>query len=65
VKLTYNNPTFRKGEEVAIDGLIGLFKNGESFELSDEEVKEYKNRTGNSLADVVDKNDNFTKGGAK
>ena len=64
MKLTYNNPTFKKGEEIAVEGL-GVIKNGESLELSDEEVKEYKARTGNSLADVVDKNDNFSKGGAK
>ena len=66
MKLTYNNPNFKKGEEVAITGL-GLVKNGESLELSDEQVEQYKAVTGNSLADVVKKNDNFetTKGGAK
>jgi hypothetical protein len=65
VKLTYNNPAYPKGEEIAITGIEGLVKNGESFELTDEQVKEFKARTGNSLADVVDGNDNFTKGGAK
>lgn len=65
MKLTYNSPAFLKGEEIGITGIDGLVKNGESFELSDEQVKTFKARTGNSLADVVDGNDNFTKGGAK
>lgn len=67
MKLTYNNPAFAKGEEVAIDGIEGAVKNGEPFELTDEQVKRYKAVTGNSLADVAAKNDNFEKekGGAK
>lgn len=67
MKLTYNNPAFAKGEEVSIHGLEGLFKNGEPFEVSDEQVKQFKAITGLSLADVAAKNDNFEKekGGAK
>lgn len=66
MKLTYNNPSFKKGEELAITG-IGLVKNGESLELTDEQVEQFKDITGNSLADVVKENENFgtTKGGAK
>ena len=58
MKLTYDNPAFAKGEELDLPG-FGLIKNGESFEVSDEEAKEYKNRTGRSLADVAKKDKNF------
>jgi hypothetical protein len=57
VKLTYNNPAFEKGLEIDLPG-FGLVKNGESFEVSDEEAKTYKARTGRSLADVA-KGGNF------
>ena len=67
MKLSYYNPSFEKGLEVGITGLDGLVKNGEPFEVSDEQAKQFKARTGNSLSDVVDKNSNFEKekGGAK
>ena len=61
MKLTYNNPAFAKGEEVAIHGIEGLVKNGSSFELTDEQVQQYEDITGNSLADVVKNNGNFEK----
>jgi len=60
VKLTYNNPAFAKGEEIDLPG-FGLIKNGSSFEISDEEAKDYKARTGNSLAEVADSDENFDK----
>lgn len=67
MKLTYNHPGFPKGELVAIHGLEGLVKNGESFEVTDEQAKQFKARTGNSLAEVAEKDGNFEKekGGAK
>jgi hypothetical protein len=60
VKLTYNNPAFAKGQEIDLPG-FGLIKNGEEFEVSDEEAKDYKSRTGNSLAEVANKDKNFEK----
>lgn len=67
MKLTYNNPAFEKGLEVGITGIDGLVKNGEPFEVSDEQAKHFKAVTGKSLADIAEKNDNFEKekGGAK
>lgn len=67
MKLTYYNPSFEKGLEVGITGLDGLVKNGEPFEVSDEQAKQFKAITGKSLADVAEKNKNFEKekGGAK
>ena len=61
MKLTYYNPAFAKGEEVAIHGLEGLVKNGESFEVSDEQAKRYKAITGNSLAEVAESSGSFEK----
>lgn len=61
MKLTYNNPAFAKGEEVAITGIEGPIKNGEPFEIDDEQAKHFKAVTGKSLADVAAKNDNFEK----
>ena len=60
MKLTYNNPSFEKGLEIDLPG-FGLIKNGVPFEVSDQEAKDYKSRTGNSLADVADGDDNFEK----
>ena len=60
MKLTYNNPAFAKGEEIDLPG-FGLIKNGESFEVSDEEAKAYKERTGVSLAERANKDKNFDK----
>lgn len=64
MKLTYNNPAFAKGEEIDLPG-FGLIKNGESFEVSDDEAKAYKDRTGNSLAETARRDANFetAKGG--
>jgi hypothetical protein len=60
VKLTYNNPAFEKGLEIDLPG-IGLIKNGEPFEVDEDQEAAYKDRTGNSLAEVAKKDDNFEK----
>ena len=52
MKLTYNNPAFAKGEEIDLPG-FGLIKNGESFEVSDEEAEQYEARWGRSIEDAV------------
>ena len=58
MKLTYNNPAFLKGEDVELPG-YGLVKNGESFEVTDEQAEAYEARTGRSLVDVAKSDGNF------
>lgn len=52
MKLTYTNPAWAKGEELDLVG-FGTIKNGEEFEVSDEQAKEFKARTGRTLADAA------------
>jgi len=58
IKLTYSVPQFPKGTEVAINGL-GLLKNQEAVEFSDEEIALFEATVGMKIREALKDNDNI------
>jgi len=58
IKLTYSVSQFPKGTEVAINGL-GLLKNQEAVEFSDEEIALFEATVGMKIREALKDNDNI------
>lgn len=52
MKLTYNTEAFPKGEEVDLPG-YGLVKNGEPFEVTDEQAERYEQMMGRPIEEAL------------
>lgn len=52
MKLTFTSEAFAKGEEVDLPG-YGLIKNGEPFEVTDEQAERYEQMMGRPIEEAL------------
>jgi hypothetical protein len=57
LKLTYDNPSYPKDEEIEVHGL-GLVKNGRSVELTEDQEKSFVSVYGESVRDATKDDEN-------
>jgi hypothetical protein len=58
LKVTYNHPHFDKGHEFSLVG-VGIFKNGESRALTEDEERAFLQTQGIPIKEALSGNENF------